>query len=138
MAMNRQPSSVQPISQLLSADLTRDGQLSLSKALLNHCDEEYSGLQLYRIYFETLNLVATDSNLSALQRFDGAHEQIRNEAFRISEPHHEPDQFSIFSANDVNRLSRLLGQIRTQRSTTGKEVQVILSSIIVDRSRELM
>jgi len=126
MAINNQSVSVEPLSQRLSQDLTRNGELSISKALLNHCDPEYSALQLYRIYFENLNLVAADSNVSALLRFPDAHEEIRNEAFRISQPSKEPDQFSIFSPNDVNRLSRLLGQLRTQQSTLGKEIVVFI------------
>jgi len=91
-----QYNSVQPIAQKLSHELTKTGSLSLSKALLGNVDDQYSALQLYRIYFESLNLLASDSNVSALNRFPDAHQQIRRQAFRVSEPHKEPEQFQFF------------------------------------------
>lgn len=94
-------------------DLTQDGQLSLSKALLTVLGRRgqptSTALELYVRYCREHSLVSAEDNLSALKRFPNFENLFVEQKFALHEPQADPDRLSFWSFSDVNRLSRLAG-----------------------------
>lgn len=101
-------------------DATRGGTLSLSKAFLSvvaggSCetrDFPARGLEAYKKYFLEYTLLDADANLSALERFGAPGDQdsaVWDTLYRTGDPGQDPDWFSFWSHQDVNRAGNLYG-----------------------------
>jgi hypothetical protein len=101
-----------PISQPAEAwtqrgiDLTENGKVSLSKALLSSCDPLRTGQEVYAEYFFPFTLVDEDSNLSCLKARPNQERKIRNTMYNLKEPSKDPAYFNFSSHTDLNRLAK--------------------------------
>ena len=89
-------------------DLTRDGALCLSKALLSSCQSDLSGEEVYAKYFRPFTLVDVDSNLSCLKSRPDQERKIRNSMYCTKDPTKDPGYFNFSSHTDVNRLAKVI------------------------------
>jgi hypothetical protein len=103
-----------PIHQVAEAwnnrgpELTQNGKLSLSKALLSSCDSQKTGEEIYAEYFFPFTLVDEDSNLSCLKARPQQERKIRNTMFNLKEPSKDPAYFNFSSHTDINRLAKAI------------------------------
>ena len=89
-------------------DLTRDGQICLSKALLGSCVPSLTADEVYAEYFKPFTLIEEDTNLSCLKARPNQEKKIRNSMFDLKSPKNEPAFFNFTSHTDVNRLAAVL------------------------------
>jgi hypothetical protein len=87
-------------------ELTDNGKLSLSKALLSTCDPLRTGQEVYAEYFFPFTLVDEDSNLSCLKARPNQERKIRNTMYNLKEPAKDPAYFNFTSHTDLNRLAK--------------------------------
>jgi len=92
------------------SDLTQNGKLSLSKALLGSCCLGKTGEDVYSSYFRPFTLVDADANLSCLKSRPDQERKIRNTMYNIREPTKDPGYFTFSSHADVNRLAKVIGK----------------------------
>lgn len=91
-------------------DLTQNGALSLSKALLGSCCAGKTGEDVYSSYFRPFTLVDADANLSCLKSRPNQERKIRNTMYNSREPGKDPAYFTFSSHADVNRLAKVIGK----------------------------
>ena len=91
-------------------DLTCDGRVSLSKALLGSCLPPKSGEDVYANYFRPFTLVDMDANLSCLKSRPNQERKIRNSMYSMKDPTKDPAYFNFTLHTDVNRLAKVIGK----------------------------
>ena len=89
-------------------DLTKNGALCLSKALLGSCLSGTSGEKVYAKYFRPFTLVDVDSNLSCLKSRPNQEKKIRNTMYNVKDFKKDPAYFNFTSHTDVNRLAKVI------------------------------
>jgi hypothetical protein len=89
-------------------DLTENGKICLSKALLSSCDPARTGQEVYAEYFFPFTLVDEDSNLSCLKARPNQERKIRNTMYNLKEPSKDPAYFNFTSHTDLNRLAKAI------------------------------
>ena len=93
---------------LKGQDLTKNGKIALSKALLASCDPVKTAEEIYAEYFFPFTLVDEDSNLSCLKSRPQQERKIRNTMFNLKDPLKDPAYFNFTSHTDLNRLSKAI------------------------------
>ena len=96
--------------QTKGVDLTKNGTICLSKALLESCCAPLSAESVYAEYFKPFTLVDDETNLSCLKSRPHQEQKIRNSMFHPKKPVEEPAFFSFNSHADINRLSQVIGK----------------------------
>ena len=96
--------------QAKGPDLTKNGTICLSKALLESCCAPLSAESVYAEYFKPFTLVDDETNLSCLKSRPHQEQKIRNSMFHPKNPTEEPAFFSFNSHADINRLSQVIGK----------------------------
>lgn len=91
-------------------DLTRNGTICLSKAVLETCCPPLSAESVYAEYFKPFTLVDEETNLSCLKSRPNQEVKIRNSMFHPRQPTEEPAFFTFNSHADINRLAQLIGK----------------------------
>ena len=89
-------------------ELTRNGQICVSKALLGSCVPSLTADEVYAEYFKPFTLIDEDTNLSCLKARPNQEKKIRNSMFDLKHPQKEPAFFTFNSHTDVNRLAAVL------------------------------
>lgn len=85
-------------------------KVCLSKVLLDSVSSELSGLEIYKLYFESFTLTEADSNLSCLSGRPSVVKKIISSMYKLKSPDREPAFFSFQSFHDLGRLSALLNR----------------------------
>ena len=75
-------------------DLTRNGTICLSKAVLETCCPPLSAESVYAEYFKPFTLVDEETNLSCLKSRPNQEVKIRNSMFHPRQPTEEPAFFT--------------------------------------------
>jgi hypothetical protein len=91
-------------------DLSQNGAICLSKALLSSCCKPLSAESVYGEYFKPFTLVDEETNLSCLKSRPNQERKIRNSMFHPKHPKEEPAFFNFNSHADVNRLAQVIGK----------------------------
>jgi hypothetical protein len=91
-------------------ELTRNGTLCLSKAILDSCCAPLSAESVYAEYFRPFTLVDEETNLSCLKSRPNQEVKIRNSMFHPRQPTEEPAFFNFNSHADINRLAQVIGK----------------------------
>jgi len=86
---------------LKGQDLTKNGKIALSKALLASCDPVKTAEEIYAEYFFPFTLVDEDSNLSCLKSRPQQERKIRNTMFNLKDPLKDPAYFNFTSHTDL-------------------------------------
>jgi hypothetical protein len=89
-------------------ELTKNGQLCVSKALLGSCVPSLTADQVYAEYFKPFTLVDEDTNLSCLKSRPNQEKKIRNSMFDLRHPEKDPAFFNFSIHTDLNRLASVL------------------------------
>ena len=89
-------------------ELTRGGELCVSKAILASCVPALTADEVYAEYFKPFTLVDEDTNLSCLKSRPHQEKKIRNSMFDLRHPHKEPAFFNFANHTDLNRLAAVL------------------------------
>ena len=96
--------------QIKGPELTQNGAVCLSKALLSSCCSPLSAEAVYAEYFKPFTLVDEETNLSCLKSRPRQEIKIRNSMFHPRQPKEEPAFFNFNSHADVNRLAQVIGK----------------------------
>ena len=89
-------------------ELTNNGKLCISKALLGSCVPSLTADQVYAEYFKPFTLVDEDTNLSCLKARPNQEKKIRNSMFELRQPTKDPAFFNMAEHTDLNRLAAVL------------------------------
>lgn len=93
----------------LGADLTLGGELCKAKALLAFLSPSADPLDSYELYLSTSVLVDNDQHLASLSARPGLRRQFLKHQFKSAAPRSEPQFFSFFSPQCLDRLGKCLG-----------------------------
>jgi hypothetical protein len=93
---------------VLAPDLTKNGQLCLSKALIASVSFHCTEIATYSKYFKDFTLANPDSNLSCIKARPHMFSKVVNSMYNVKEPTSAPAFFSFDSFYDVCRLSKIV------------------------------